>query len=158
MVPRETTIAVVEAELPSLRLYGERKGWKVQWDPDRLVILADGTHPADKSAARLHADVTGYKAQPPAWRFIAADKDTPEVVRVAKPGPLDCGIGTMFHTNGVICAPFNRLAFRDHGGPHNDWADLTAWQSIRGWVTARRLGEMLAQIALHLKYSPGWQS
>ncbi|MHB8636744.1 MAG: hypothetical protein ACYC96_09760 [Fimbriimonadaceae bacterium] len=34
-----------------------------------------------------------------------------------------------FHSNNILCAPWNRLAYSIHGGPHTDW-DMLNWESI----------------------------
>jgi hypothetical protein len=155
MVPRDVTIAVVEEELAAMRAYGGRHGWTVDWRPVVLVLLADGTHP-DRSPVRLHADVAGYRAQPPAWRFIPPGSESPEPYRFPKSESLPGGIGSIFHSSKVICAPFNRLAFKDHDGPHQDWGGPTAWLDVRGNVRANALAQMLAIITAHLHHSPGW--
>ena len=52
----------------------------------------------------------------------------------------------MFNTSCFICAPFNRLAYKIHGGPHQDWNGPEKWLDVCGHVGARTLAEMLAQI------------
>lgn len=138
-----------------MQAYAARHGWQVTWRPDDLVIIAEGKHPADGSPACLHGDLAGYRAQPPAWRWTTGEPHHTTVIAI--PGQLPGGISSMFHDNGTICAPFNRLAYKEHNGPHNDWGGPLAWLSVRGQVSATVLGEMLAQIVLHLKYSPGWK-
>lgn len=157
MIPRDVTIAVVEDELPTVTAYAQRHGWTVTWLPDSLALLADGRHP-DGSAVRLHADVEGYRAVPPAWRFIPPDADTVQPHRFPQAGALPGGVGSIFHSNRVICAPFNSLAYSDHGGPHNDWNGPGAWLDVRRHVRAITLDAMLAQIVSHLHYSPGWHA
>jgi hypothetical protein len=157
VVPREVTAAVVGEELPALRAYAGRHGWQITWDEASLVLLADGSHPADGSPARLHADLAGYRALPPAWTFIPHNAEAAVPGRFPAPGPLPGGVGSIFHTSRLICAPFNRLAYQQHGGPHQNWGRPAAWLDVRGHVRATRLGEMLAQIVTHLNYSRGWQ-
>jgi hypothetical protein len=157
VLPKNITIASVEDELPALFAFGQRYGWAIKWIPDSLVLLADGKHPADDSPARIHGDVSSYRALPPAWRFIVVDGDTTDKVRAVKSGCLPGGISSMFHDNGVICAPFNRLAYQEHGGPHSDWNGPPRWLEVKGKVSATTLAEMLAQILLHLNYSLGWK-
>jgi hypothetical protein len=156
MVPRDVTTAVVDGELPPMRAYGDRHGWKLDWRPDTLVLLADGIHP-DGSPVRFHVDVQGYRAQPPAWSVIPPDAESPQPYRFPNGGQLPGGIGSIFHSKKVICAPFNRLAFKDHGGLHEDWGGPTAWLDVRGQVRATTLAEMLTVITAHMHYSPGWK-
>lgn len=154
MLPREVTIAVVEEELVAMRAYGSRHGWAINWLPENLVVLAEGRHP-DGSVICLHADVEAYKAQPPAWSVIPPGKTTLEPYRFPSAGALPGGIGSICHSSKLFCAPFNRLAFKVHGGPHADWS-LASWLDVRGTVQANTLADMLAIIASHLHYSPGW--
>jgi hypothetical protein len=64
--------------------------------------------------------------------------------------------GSIFHPNRLICAPWNRLAYGEHGGPHADWGGQTSWTSVgAGYTKGDTLGDMLSQIALHLAVSPG---
>ncbi|HVT70443.1 MAG TPA: hypothetical protein VHF26_22040, partial [Trebonia sp.] len=109
------------------------------------------------SAIRLHADLAGYRALPPAWTVIPPDATAPATYRFPAGGTLPGGVGSVFHNSKVICAPFNRLAYQQHAGPHSDWGGPAAWLSVRGHVRATTLAEMLAQIIMHLRYSPGWQ-
>jgi hypothetical protein len=157
MVPRDVTIATVEAELPAMRAYADRHSWAIDWRPDSLLLLADGAHP-DGSPLRLHADVEGYRAQPPAWRVIPPAAETPDPYRFPQAGTLPGGIGSICHSSKVFCAPFNRLAYKVHSGPHDDWGGPTAWLNVRGQVRATTLADMLATIVSHLHHSPGWIS
>src|SRR5690348_592031 len=137
MATKTATIAIVESELPGMQAYAARHGWRITWRPDDLIILAEGKHPADCSPACLHADVTGYRAQPPAWRWTTGNPDHKPVV--AQPGALPGGISSMFHDNGTICAPFNRLAYKENNGPHENWGGPSAWLDVRATVSATRL-------------------
>jgi hypothetical protein len=152
----ELSKIVVEAELPPVHAYAQRHGWIVRWNPEKIRVVADGTHPADSSPARLGADVHGYKAAPPIWRFLNPSNEDTSDIRFPRAGTLPEGKSSIFHSNRVICAPFNRLAYNEHGGPHGDWGGPSAWLLVRGHVRATCLAEMLAEILVHLKYSPGW--
>jgi hypothetical protein len=156
-MPKDVTIAVVEDELPPADAYALRHGWSLTWLRDDLVILADGRHPADQSLLRWHADVAGYRAVPPAWSCFQQEEKDVFKRRFPKGNALPGGASSIFHGAGVICAPFNRLAFQEYSGPHADWGGPADWLKVRGHVRAIVLAEMLAQIFIHLKYSPGWQ-
>jgi hypothetical protein len=159
VVPRSVTIAAVESELVAMRAYAARRDWSVDWDPDSLIVVARGPHPSDQTPVRLRAAVAGYRAVPPAWTFESpADPDAkqPGNAPFPKSGSVP-GVGSsIFHGNRLICAPFCRLAFQDHGGPHGDWGGSAAWLKVRGFARATNLAEMLAVILLHLRHSPGW--
>jgi hypothetical protein len=155
-VPKDVTIAVVEDELVAADAYAHRHGWTLTWLKDELVLFLDGRHPADQSLMRWRSDVAGYRALPPAWSCFRQDEHGAVSPRFPKDGPLPGDTSSIFHSSGVICAPFNRLAFKEHSGPHADWGGPADWLSVRGKVRATVLAEMIAQIVVHLKYSPGW--
>jgi hypothetical protein len=85
------------------------------------------------------------------------ENETSWAPRFPKGGTLPGGVQSIFHSSGVICAPFNRLAFAEHAGPHGDWGGPANWLSVRRTVRATNLAEMIAQIEAHLTSSPGWQ-
>lgn len=104
------------------------------------------------------ADLAGYKVLPPAWRCV--NQDGVEVKGAyPSPGPLPDGKGSIFHNQPVICAPFNRLAYQDGGGPHaGDWGEAVRWWRISGdFAAPKTLPDMLMVIDTHLSFSPGWQ-
>jgi hypothetical protein len=159
MVPIETTIAVVEEEMVPLAATAARRGWVVAWQPDLLKVIAEGPHPADHKPVRLQADVTDYRSVPPAWTFLPPNPSQGEPSQrpiFPKPGQLPGEIGSIFHSNRLICAPFSRLAYNQHGGPHGDWGGPSSWLNVKGYVQAVNLAEMFALIWAHLRYSPGW--
>lgn len=151
-VPTETTIAVVEAELVVVQGYADRHQLAVDWKPERLQLNIVGKHPANDDAVQIQADLAGYRAVAPAWTVTSPGKDG----AFPKGGTAPNGKGSLFHGNGVICAHFNRLAYKFHGGPHENWGGPDAWLQVREQVYAATLGEMVLQIIVHLNYSPGW--
>jgi hypothetical protein len=155
-VPTDTSRATVRSEEPALRAVAERHDWAISLDVEGLRLTATTNHPvADVGGLRLDADLNDYRALPPAWRFV--DPETGEVTKRAFPkaGTGPQGSGSIFHSNPVICAPFNRLAYKDNGGPHSDWSGPANWLNVTGHVVAHTLGEMLSVIDLHLRVSPG---
>jgi hypothetical protein len=54
----------------------------------------------------------------------------------------------MIHNQtAVICAPFNRLAYTDHAGPHGDWGGPQNWLNAgASQVHAETIGDMLQAI------------
>lgn len=155
-VPRLTTRAVVEAETPALMAWARRQGWDVAVDLQELELRAETDHPVDGvGRLSLVGDLVGYRGVPPAWGF--RDPATDGVGRSAWPatGPLPWGGSSIFHSQPVICAPFNRLAYAAHGGPHSDWSGPANWLAVTGVVSATTLAAMLGVIHLHLRYSPG---
>lgn len=156
MVPPEATRAVLDVEAPSIETWASRHGWFVQIDPVRLALVVTVRHPSDESLLLLVGDLTGYRGVPPAWKFVdpLTGQSTAAAFPAAGPGPG--GKGSIFHSNVVICAPWNRLAYQAEGGPHGDWQDATNWLNVAGDVTrAGNIAEMLSAIDVHLRTSPG---
>ena len=136
-----------------------RRTWRVAVDYERLRLSAEVDHPREGQGLLLIlADLDDYRVVPPAWRFVDEAGNSPKSAWPA-PGERLGGGGSIFHSQLVLCAPFNRLAYAQHGGPHGDWGAPTNWLAERpGIVRASNLGEMLAVIDLHLSVSPGRMS
>ena len=82
-------------------------------------------------------------------RAIPPDPEHPQ------PGAGKGITGSIFHSSGRICAPFNRLAYHQHGGPHNNWGGPECWLNVKGQIRETDLAGMFASIVGHLKVSPG---
>jgi hypothetical protein len=129
-------------------------GWAARFAVDTLQLVVDVVHPVAQTPIRITADLTGYPAIPPAWQFTNPAGDGPGPFPAAGSGTAVPG--SIFHGNKVICAPWNRLAFSELGGPHGDWGGLTNWRTTAVDCTrAETLADVLSQIALHLSVSPG---
>ena len=60
------------------------------------------------------------------------------------------------HGRGLICAPFNRLAYGIHNGPHSGWGNPAQWMTAgEGNVHAVRIGDMLNSILRDFRFSKG---
>lgn len=158
-VPPRVSRAAVGVELPAAQSLAERAGWQLVFDTDHLLITVQMLHPKSQRQLRLIADCQDYKAVPPAWKFVdpATGNDSKSAWPVGE--PVD-GAASIFHGQPVICAPFNRLAYKALGGPHADWASPEAWLSITASniVRATTVAEMLQVIRAHLAHSPGMMS
>jgi len=155
VVPKDVSQILVRAEEPIILSWAKRNGWKVAIDIDRLKIAAEVNHPKDETTLLLDGDLTDYRAVPPAWRFV---DESGNVTKSAFPaaGSVVDGKSSIFHPNLVICAPFNRLAYKEANGPHGDWGESTGWLEVtRDFAAAYSLAEMLSIIDVHLRFSPG---
>ena len=57
---------------------------------------------------------------------------------------------------GIICAPFNRLAYNSHQGPHSDWGGPAQWMTAGPqYVHAVTIGDMLQSILRDFSFSKG---
>lgn len=151
MIPTVVTAAAVDAEFPAVTAWAARRpGWTIRYDATTLTLYAGTVHPVTSQPITITADLTGYRAVPPAWTITGPDGTFPTAGQI--PGVP----GSIFHPNRLICAPWNRLAYGEHGGPHADWGGQTSWTSVgAGYTKGDTLGDMLSQIALHLAVSPG---
>jgi hypothetical protein len=113
-MPTVAELTVAE-EMLALREIAAARGWVLR-DLDTLRFHL--TLPAkDKSLFHLLVDCDQYKVRPPAWRWCDASGEHAD-----RPADRPKGSGYL-HPGGVICAPWNRLAYKavDPGGPHEDW-------------------------------------
>jgi hypothetical protein len=168
VVPAASTRAIVKAELPGAIALGGRHNLVLDWSPDDLTLRVTGLRqprPAGGDAAAdehggfiLVGHLDAYRALPPVWAF--EDPDTSEMgTMAAYPMPNGAPISSIFITsNGrpIVCAPFSRDAYGEHGGPHNDWGSASGWLEVGGGVVrATTIGEMLNQVVLHLSWTRG---
>lgn len=149
-VPPTLARASVEAELDAARAWAIRHRWILWWDPDGLRLRASTYHPKAKRLIEVIAELDGYPAVPPAWRFVHPATDNTAQAAFPAAGP-----NSIFHTNPVICAPWNRLAYSENGGPHGDWSGPSSWLKVTGLTVAHTVPDMLATLNLHLHQSPG---
>lgn len=149
MVPADVTRAVLDEESPGLLAWARRKQWDLLVDAARLVVVSWFPHPRDGGLLVLEGDLEGYKAVPPAWRFLDIENGTES----RRAFPL--GTDSFFHSDRVICAPWNRLAYKDHGGPHGNWGGPSQWLDVRDGTQAHTLADMLAVLHGRVHLSPG---
>jgi hypothetical protein len=135
--------ATVSEELASLREIARSRGWTLT-EADALNFHL-ALPAADDTRFYLLVDCDRYPVQPPAWRWCDAEaKNTDR--------PCDQPKGSGFlHTCGVICAPWNRLAYKaiDPRGPHQDWT-LGDWQNNAYTGGCRTLAAMALRVFVEL--------
>ena len=152
MVPAAVTVAVLEQELPAARRWAARHAWTLEVDLDVLQLTAITHHPADRTELLLVGELTGYRAVPPAWRFVDPATGQPSPHAFPAPSPS----GSIFHSSLLmLCAPWNRLAYAEAGGPHGDWGAAAGWLNTRAYTQAQTIADMLATVEAHLRSSPG---
>jgi hypothetical protein len=156
VVPASVTREVAEAERGALEAWAGRRGWAVELDLESLRLVAMGTHPGDGAPIVVVADLTGYRAVPPAWRFVDPVTREPSPGEFPRAGQITGGGSSIFHESSrVICASWNKLAYQEEGGPHGDWGGTTSWLGVQAGSAASMLADMLATIDIHLRASPG---
>jgi hypothetical protein len=119
-------------------------GWKLERRRSTSFVL---TLPgSDGKLFSLLCLCDHYSAEPPAWHWYNTET---EQCDQPKDTPTAAGF---FHPNGVICAPWNRLAYKtvDSRGPHEDW-QIGDWRSNPKNGACRTLSAMAIRIAHELK-------
>lgn len=142
------TAALFQQESAAVAACAGRWDWTVTINVEQLALRAEMTHPVTGTPLLLVADATNYRSLPPAWRFVHGDG------RVSPSAFPAAGGSSIFHPHPVICAPWNRLAYTAHDGPHADW-DERNWLNVTGYTRATTLADMAAIIRTNLQQSPG---
>lgn len=155
---RSTLIAraFFEQELPAAILVAAKKhGVVIEHDIDELVIrfFVDGPG-ANGTLERylVSAAFDGYRQVPPDWQFL--HPVTEQAVGVsAYPAPAP-GVTSIFHGNGLVCAPWSRRAYGgEFQGPHaGDWGAPSNWQVPRPQVTqADTMADMVDRLITEIR-------
>jgi hypothetical protein len=150
-VPREVTTAHVMEELREAAPLARERHWGMIWRPDSLLLLVTMfAHNGDPYL--LQADCSDYKELPPIWDFI-----DPWSFAIGSKRAFPQANDSFFHSNGVICAPFNRRAYKGFDaskGPHDDW-QMGSWMTCAAngtdWSNFSRLGDMIGAIDVRLR-------
>jgi hypothetical protein len=164
--PEDVRANLLESEeIPAAIRWAELHGLRHDWDEENLVfkLCLEGQREeaqpsastsGDKEQYRLIGTFPDYRVMPPEWRFVDPRNEA-EIGRPAYPHPGPFPNGSILHTNGVICAPWNRLAYGDRGGPHTDWQDAASWQTTApGSTRALTIPDMLGRIRAEVGVSP----
>lgn len=141
-----TTVAelTLADEISPLEEIAARKGWKIERRDEPEFVL--GLPARDGSWFWLLCGCERYPAIPPAWHWY-----NPETKERDRPQDTPTG-GGFFHGSGVICAPWNRLAYKseDPRGPHSDWT-IGNWRGEPKTGACKTLAAMALRIATELR-------
>jgi hypothetical protein len=143
----------VAEEIGPALAWANRNDWYVSYDSESLLLVCCLTHAADGGPLKLVAELSDYRALPPIWRFVDPSTNEPTPDAFPQGQPI-LGQSSIFHPQGLICAPWSRLAYAEHQGPHNDWGGPGNWLAAPGGPFPTTLAEMLAMIDTHLSVSP----
>lgn len=158
MVPHAHTLIFVEEELPGAQAWAKRRSVPIVWIPAQLELRMTLSQPETKELFHLRGQLDNYREVPPAWVFTDETwKAEPRLQLYPKPASQSPYGASVFHTKPVICAPFNRLAYKEHEGPHADWGGPASWLTAGRptEVKALCLGDMLSVIYEHFLFSRG---
>lgn len=133
-----TEILVAE-QLAQLEESASAMGWTVKRLEGLEFVL--GVKARDDSWLYVRCNPDRFPTLPPIWRWCDADGENTDAPEVTAQG------GNFFHSAGVICAPWNRLAYKgeDSRGPHNDWT-IGDWLSNPYTKQTVTLGAMASRI------------
>jgi hypothetical protein len=143
----EMTVAslAVELELGPLEENANARGWKLEVVSPTVFHL--GLMAKDNEKYWLKIDCDAYPTMPPSWHWL--DPETKEL-DAGRSVPRGSGY---FHGSNVICAPWNRLAYKDQNpnGPHADW-------TIGDWRSNTKTGECTTLCSMALIVATKLQS
>jgi hypothetical protein len=158
--PEDVRANLLEAEeIPAATRWATFHGLRHDWDEEDLVLKLwlqgqrEDTFD-EQEEYLLVGTFPDYRVMPPEWRFVDPRNEA-DIGIAAYPlaGPYPSG--SILHGNGVICAPWNRLAYGDRGGPHPDWQDAASWQTTApGSTCALTIPDMLGRIRAEVVISP----
>jgi hypothetical protein len=144
-------------ELPPLLDLARGHRLEPNWDESNLSFSVRLRGRSDNEGATEDYLLVGflddYRLLPPMWRFL--DPRTAEKIGPPAFPHGNWAEGSVLHPSGVICAPWSRDAYKAHDGPHQEWDDLTAWETI-GQETqskALTLPDMFARLYAELRQS-----
>lgn len=141
-MPSLAEITVAD-ELTHVRTVAEARDWYLN-EMDSLHFLI-GLPSADSRRFFLWVECENYPVVPPAWHWCDEKSEN-------KDHPADTPRGSGFlHPSGVICAPWNRLAYRsvDPRGPHANWT-IGDWRNNPENHNCRTLGAMALRLYVEL--------
>lgn len=156
-VGREIVLAYLAEEIPAAIAWATDKGLEPEWNPDTLTFSLRLQGRGESETVEhylLVGTFDDYRVEPPTWRFL--DPRTGDKIGAPAYPAGAWANGSIFHSNGLICAAWNRDAYGDRGGPHANWGAATQWQTVgREYVQADTIPDMLARIYAELQLSCG---
>ena len=160
MIPRETTVLHIREELVGATAWAARHTVELEWLETDLELRAVFTHPVSAERFFLRGVFDDFRYLPPiltfndeVWGGALVPVNYPRVLRPQ----FGSTLFIMNNRTPVICAPFNRLAYAEQGGPHGDWQGPSNWLSAgqAGQVKAHFIGDMLQAIHRDFIHSEG---
>lgn len=138
-----TELTVIEESQP-LQEISQTGRW--QFEKVDTVRFRLGMKARDDSWFWLYVDCDRYPAVPPAWHWL---NKTTGALNEQEDTPKG---GGFLHGNGVVCAPWNRLAYRSENakGPHSDW-QIGNWKNNPKTGGCKTLAAMALRILHELK-------
>lgn len=161
LLARQVVLAHLKDEIARALRWASHHHLEHTWNEDSLTFMVrlegHANDAGDREAYLLTGIFDDYRVLPPTWRFL--DPRTGEDTgNTGFPHPGSFPGGSVLHSNGVVCAAWNRLAFKTAENPtgvHEDWGDLAGWEKVGSTYTqARTIPDMLARLRAEVALSP----
>lgn len=138
------TELLYEEQMVSVRQIAAVRGWELdELEGCKFII---GMKARDGTQFWQFVDCEGYQTTPPAFNWYNTESK-------AKNQHSDTPLGgSYFISSGQICAPWNRLAYKECNpqGPHGDW-QLSNWMSNPKTGETKTIAAMLLRIYRELQ-------
>jgi hypothetical protein len=144
-------------QIPAALAWAKRLGLELRYDDDRLLLHLRLEAPAATPEMvpepyLIQGELEDFDVLPAIWRFLDP-RSGADVGLAGYPRPEGSSV---LHTNGLICAPWSRLAYKTEGGPHEDWGTMTDWKTPRPpYTQALTIPDMLDRLYRETRRSKG---
>jgi hypothetical protein len=155
---RAVVFGYLDAELPVLMRRALDLRLDPVWDETTLTVLLRLTGRSETEDKTERYLVSGcfddYRWLPPIWRFL--DYRTGEAIGPAAYPLGGWDSGSVLHPHGLVCAPWSRDSYAARGGPHSEWQDMSAWQTVGDLMQTKALTlpDMFARLYAEVQMSP----
>lgn len=158
-IPSEVVSATLHEpdQLPAAFAWARRRALELVYDEKllRLELGLEGPGSTPESPIeryRIVGDLDDFDVLPILWQYV-----DPRTGQPAGPAAYPAATSnSIFHPNGLVCAPWSRLAYAVFGGPHRDWGGLTDWKMPRPPYThAITIPDMLDRLYRDTRRSRG---
>lgn len=144
-VPLDASVDILRSEMPACETYASALGIRIDCaalvaGSPRITVHFHNRY-GDLFPAEL--EFSGYPDLPPTIEFVEIATGERGLRRLYP----DC-----FHATPCVCARYNRKAYGDRGGPHNEWR-LKDWQDATSGASARTDGVIMIISDMHAKIS-----
>jgi hypothetical protein len=154
-------------EMPAAIAYARSCGLEPEWDEHALVLrlpLLGVPAPSGEERPIAVSDIKAehltepfllegvfddYRVLPPIWRFLD-HRNGNNIGTAAYPQPRGASV---LHGQGLICAHFSRMAYKEYDGPHENWNGVQAWENRVEGTEALTVSDMVARLIWETRYN-----
>lgn len=159
MLPARVTAAAFSSELEAAREWAKREHVELEILESENLVRVVFVREGSGEQFYLQGRFDGYKELPPKWEWCNSNWSDPGNKQLSPEAAQTPHGSSMFLVQGdkaIICAPFNRLAFKVYDGPHGDWGEMSHWMTAgKGFVYAVTIGDMLQSIHRDFRHTKG---